>query len=154
MKLVTGKRSGSCIYTFFYFKGSKFSLLLLYWKQFARYRPIFKIAIFGHWQSCRSCAYTQFYLRGSNIDHIFALLAAVSEICDDFHNCHTWGHETWPLAKVLDCIYTICLPQKVDIKLILAVWAAVSKIRADLFFSTAGHFQDNDNFSFSHWPQC
>ncbi len=50
--LVIGRSSWSCTKLSFYPRGSKLSLFLLYGQPFPRYRPIFKMAIFGHetWQ--------------------------------------------------------------------------------------------------------
>ncbi len=54
----------------FYCRGSKLSLFLLYGQHFSRYRPIFKIAIFGHetWQVAKVpevAHILSFYLKGS-----------------------------------------------------------------------------------------
>ena len=42
-------------------------------------------------QSSRSCTYTVFQTHGSEIELIFALRAAVSEIRDNNQNCHIWA---------------------------------------------------------------
>ncbi len=79
----------------FYPRGSKLSLFLLYRHRFPRYRPIFKIAIFGHvtWQVAKvpEVAHTLFLHQGVEIKVIFALRAAVSEIWANFQNCHIWA---------------------------------------------------------------
>ncbi len=73
----------------FYPRGSKLSLYSLYGQRFPRYGTIFKIPIFGHetWPLAKvpevehiPCLYPQ----GGEIELIFALQAAVSEICADF----------------------------------------------------------------------
>ena len=48
-----------------------------------------------------------------------------------FSNCHIWA---WNLASGQSnrsCTYTLFLPQGLEVKLIFALWAAVSKIRAN-----------------------
>ncbi len=86
-------------------------------------------------QRAISYRHTLFLRQGLEIELIFTLLAAVSEIRADFQNCHI--HETWPLAKVPGeaahtCIQpTLFLPQGGEIELIFALRAAVSEIRAD-----------------------
>ena len=50
--LVPDKRFRSCTYTLFLPQGLKLSLFSLYGQQFPRYRPIFKIVIFGH-ETCQ-----------------------------------------------------------------------------------------------------
>ncbi len=42
-------------------------------------------------QSARSCTYTLFLPQGGEIELIFALRAAVSEIQASFQNCHIWA---------------------------------------------------------------
>ncbi len=42
-----------------------------------------------------------------------------------------FGHETWQVAKVPEVAHTLLLPQGVEIELIFALQAAVSKIRAN-----------------------
>ncbi len=41
-------------------------------------------------QSSKSCAYTLFLSQDVEIEHIFTLWAAVSEIMADFQNCNIW----------------------------------------------------------------
>ncbi len=87
--------------------------------------PNLKIAIFGHetWPLAKVpevAHITLFLPQGFEIQLIFALRAVVSEI---------------------SCTYTLFLPREgggveiefmlIEIELILALWAAVSKIRAD-----------------------
>ncbi len=77
--------------------GSKSSLFLLYHgQQFLRHRPIFKIAIFRHETSplvkVPEVAHIRsFYPQGVEIELIFAVRAAVSEIRANFQNCPTWA---------------------------------------------------------------
>ncbi len=80
----------------FYHKGSKLSLFLLYGQRCPRYRPFFKIAIFGQetWPSAKVpevAHITSFHPRGAKLSLFFARRAAVSEIRADFQNCHIWG---------------------------------------------------------------
>ncbi len=79
----------------FYPMGSKLSLFSLYGERFPRYRTIFKIAIFGHetWLLAKvpEVAHTPFLPQGVEIELIFALHAAVSELQADFQNCHLWA---------------------------------------------------------------
>ena len=85
----------------FYPRESKLSLFLLYGQRFSRYGPIFRMAIFGHetWQVAKLpevCTYALFLPQEVEIDPMFALRAAVSEIIgDNFQNCHIWA---WNLA--------------------------------------------------------
>ena len=79
--------------TLFFPKGSKMSLFSLYGQRFPRYWQFFKIAIFG--QEAFPLAkipevahILSFYAQGVEIDLIFTLGAAVSEILADFRNCH------------------------------------------------------------------
>ena len=71
-----------------------------------------------------------FYQTGE-IELIFTLRAAVSEIQANFQNCHI-GHETWPLANVPEVAYVSNFnPRGVEIELIFALQTAVSEIWAD-----------------------
>ena len=65
------------------------------YKNWVEYRMIFKIAIFGHetWplDKMPEVAHIHsFYPKGVKIELIFALLAAVSEVQEDFQNYHIW----------------------------------------------------------------
>ena len=65
------------------------SLFSLYGQQFLRYGPVFKIAIFGHetWSLAKvpEVAFLLFFVpQGVEIELIFALRAAVSEIWANF----------------------------------------------------------------------
>ncbi len=64
-------------------------------------------------QSARSCTYTLFLHQGVEIELLFALWAAVSEIWAHFQTCHIWA---WNLAigqSSRSCTYTFFLPQGV-----------------------------------------
>ncbi len=119
-------------------------------------------------QSSRSCTYTLFLPQGVEIELIFTLRAAVSEIQADFQHCHIW---TWNLAigqSSSSCTYNFFLPQGVEIELIFALRAAIYEIQGNFqnivyilpklrpspkvhsVCSTAGHFQDIGKFAFSH----
>ncbi len=66
--------------------------------------------IVGHF-SARSCTCTLFLPTGVEIELIFALRAAISEIQADFQNCHIWA---WNLAigqSAGSCTYTLSLPR-------------------------------------------
>ncbi len=98
--LASDQSSRSCTYTLFLPQGSKLSIFLLYRQPFPRYRPIFKIAIFGHetWQVAKVQKVVHipsFYPKGSKLSLFLTLRAAVSEIQDNFQNCHIWA---WNLA--------------------------------------------------------
>ncbi len=72
-----------------------------------------------------------FYRNGGEIELIFALRAAVSEIRADFQNCHIWA---WNFAigqSSRSCTYNVFLPQGVEIELIFALHSVVSEIRAN-----------------------
>ncbi len=56
-------------------------------------------------QTYGSCTYTLFLRQGVEIELIFALQAAVSEIRTDFQNCHIWAG-TSPMAKYSEVTHT------------------------------------------------
>ncbi len=83
------------IYPIFAPRGSKLRVFLLYGQWFPRYGSIFKIAIFGHeiWPLAKVpevAHILSFYTHEFEIELIFALRAAVSEIRAVFQNCHIW----------------------------------------------------------------
>ncbi len=84
----------------FYPKGLILRSFLLYGQPFPRYRPIFKIAIFGHetWLLAKvpEVAHALFLPQGVEIE---LLRAVVSETRADF-KIPIFGHGTCPLAKV------------------------------------------------------
>ena len=87
------------------------SLFAIYRQHFPRYRPIFKITIFGHetlpiGQSSRSCTHSLCLSQGVKIELIFALWAVVSERRADFKNCHIWAWNL-VLAKVPEVAHII-----------------------------------------------
>ncbi len=99
----------------FYPRGSKLSLFLLYGQRFPRYGPIFKIDIFGHetWPLAKVpevANITSFYPKGLpqgvEIDLIFVLRAAVSEIRADFTNYHIWAWNLVIGQRSRSCTYT------------------------------------------------
>ena len=95
----------------------------------------------GHWPKCQklhACLPL-----GVEIELIFALRAAVSEIRADFQNCHIWA---WNLA-IGQKFQNLYHPHT------LSILPPSPKFHSVLH-STAGHFQDIGNVSFSHWPQC
>ena len=93
--LATGKRSRVSHMLAFYSRGSKLSLFSLYGQRFLRYGPICKIATFGHetWPLVKvpEVAHTLSFYPMGQIELIFALRAAVSEIWADFQNYHIWA---------------------------------------------------------------
>ena len=128
LNLAIDKGSRSCTYTLFLPQVSKLGLFSLYRQRIPRYeQPDFQNYRIWAWnlastKTSRSCTYTLFFPWGVEIELIFALRAAISEIQAIFQNCHT-GHETWLLAKVAHIIYS--LPQEVEVQ----QQAAVIKIR-------------------------
>ena len=74
--------------------GAKLSLFSLYRQRFLRYRPIFKLAIFGHeaWTLAKVSKVAHilsvYPIGAFEIELIMALRAAVSETQADFQNCH------------------------------------------------------------------
>ncbi len=88
----------------------KFSLFSLYGQRVHRYGQTFKIAIFGYepWPLARSCTYALFLPQGVEIELIFALQAAVSEmLCGLIFKIAIFGNKTWPLAKVPEIVYLL-----------------------------------------------
>ena len=114
MKRHLSKVPKSCAYKL-YPRGSKLRLFSLHGQWFPPYGLIFK--------SSTSCPCTPFLTQGVQIELIFALRTAVSEIRPDFQSCHIGA---WNLA--------ISTPEGgggVEIELIFALWAAISSILAD-----------------------
>ncbi len=67
-------------------------LILLHGQRFQIYRPILKIAVFGHETKVPQFAHTfSYYPRRGEIELIFTSRAAVSEIWANFQNCHIWA---------------------------------------------------------------
>ncbi len=119
-----GKSSRCCTYTLFLpLWGSTLSLISLYMDSgFPRYRPIFKIAIYGHatWPSGR---YSNLPYMGMQLGHwqkfqkwhiylfpeggrgqielIFALQVVVSEIRPNLQNCQGMKLGHWPKLQKL-----------------------------------------------------
>ncbi len=58
----------------------------------------------GHWRP-RSCTYTPFLSQGIEIELIFALRAAVSEIWANFQNCHIWAWNLGISQSSRSCTY-------------------------------------------------
>ncbi len=89
----------SSTHTSFLPRGVKIELIFA--SRFPKYRPIFKIAIFGHetWPLAKvpeDCTYTLFLPQGVEIELVLAAWAAVSEIQAISQNCHIW---TWNLES-------------------------------------------------------
>ena len=82
----------------FYHKGSKWGIFSLYGQRFPRYGPIFKIAWFRY--------QTWPLTKDSEVACIFALRTAVSKICADFQNCHTWAWNL-PTGKSSETAHTL-----------------------------------------------
>ncbi len=99
----------------FYPRGSKLSLFLLYWQQFPRYGPIFKIAIFGHetWnlKKVPKVVYAiSFYPSGSKLS-LLLLYGQRFLRYGPIFNIAIFGYETWNLKKSAgSCIWTFFLP--------------------------------------------
>ncbi len=130
----------------------KLSLFSLYGQQFLRYGPIFKAAAFGHetWPMVKVkevANILSLYPREIEVELIFALRAAVSEIWAHFQNCHIWA---WNLAiaqSARSYTYTLSLSKRES-------WA--------YFRFTGNSFWDTGRFSklpylgmkLGHWPKC
>ena len=118
--------------------GSKLSLFLLHGQRFWDTVQFSKLpSIFGHetWLLVKvpEVAHILFFLsrRGGEIELIFGLRAAVSEIQTNFQNCHIWA---WHLASgqsERSCTYTLLLSREVEIELMSGLRAAVTEIWAD-----------------------
>ncbi len=80
-----------------------------------------------------SCTYTVFLPQRVEIELIFALRPAVSEIQGDFRNWHieAWNLATGKSSRSCTYQYALFLPQGVKIKLIFTLRAAFSEIQAD-----------------------
>ncbi len=116
----------------FYPRGSKFSLFSR--QRFPRYWLILQIAIFGHeaWKLRKvpNVAYGPcFYPRGSKYS-LFSFYRQRFPRYEPLFKIAIFGHDTWNLKKSArrSCIWTLFLLQGVEIKLISALRAAVSKI--------------------------
>ncbi len=80
----------------FYPRGSKLRFFLLYGQCFLRYRPILKIVIFGHeteqLAKVPEVSHMIVFLpQVVEIELVFTLWAAVSEIQDNYQNCPVWA---------------------------------------------------------------
>ncbi len=85
-------------------KGSNLSLFLLYGQPFARYGPIFKIAIFGHetWPLAKVPQVSHmasFYPKGAKLS-LFSLYGQRFLRYRPIFKIAIFGHDTWSLAKV------------------------------------------------------
>ncbi len=82
----------------------------------------------GMWKSARSCLWAVFLPQEVEIEVIFSLRVAVSEIWADFKTA-IFGHETWNLKKVPEVVYVPSFyPRGVEIELIFALRAAGSQL--------------------------
>ena len=104
-----------------------------------RYGRIFKIAIFGQetWplDKVPEVAHLLFFHtipKGVEIELIFALRTAVSEIWADFQNCHIWAWDLVTDKKFRSWIYILSFYHGVEIEL--------------TFHSTGSGFRDTGNF--------
>ncbi len=89
----------------FYLKGLKLSFFSLYGQPFLRYRPIFKIGIFGHetWplEKVPEVAHTlSFYPTGRNWAYFHSTASGFRDIDRFFFKIAIFEHKTWQLAKV------------------------------------------------------
>ena len=101
------------IYSLFYPRELIFSLFSLYGQWLPRYRPIFKIAMFGHetWPLTKDPTAALFLCTpGGRNWAFFAQRAAVSEITADFHNCHIWAWKLVTDKRFRICTSTLFLP--------------------------------------------
>ncbi len=81
--------------------------------------------------------HTLFLPQGGDIELIFTLWAV--RVCEMIFKIAIFGHETWPLAKVLG-LCSVFLPHGVELELIFTLLAAVSQIQADFQnFHVFGH---------------
>ena len=125
----------------FYPRGLRLRLFSLYGQLFPRYCPIFKIDIFRHetWPLAKGTevAHMLFLAQGVKIELIFDLHCTWSSFRDtgNFQHCHNLGMKLghWPKFQKLhiQAVY----PGggggvKIELTGIFALWAAVSKIRA------------------------
>ena len=104
----------------FYPRGSKLSNFTLR----TAISEMFKLAIFGHetWPLAKVPKVAHiltFYPRGVEMELIFTLRAAVSEIQANFQSCHVWAYETWQLTTVREVAHILPFyPRGVEIELI------------------------------------
>ncbi len=96
-------------------------------------------------QSSKVVTYTLFLCQDVEIEHIFALWAAVSEIIADFQNCHVWAWNlhAWPLAKIQEVAHILSFPQGLKIELILTPRTADSDIQCTGQISKLSYFGTN-----------
>ncbi len=130
--LALGQSARNCKYTLFYPIEAKWSLFPLYRQQFPRYRPIFKIAIFGHkiWSLAKvpkAAHILFFYPRGSKLSLFLLYGQRLPTYRPIFKIGHIW---VWNLVIVQNYTYTgtLFLSQRVKFELIFTLWAAVSNI--------------------------
>ena len=87
-------------WAYFHSTGSSFLDTGRFWKL-----PYLGMKHLAIGQTYGSCTYTLFLRQGVEIELIFALQAAVSEIRTDFQNCHIWAG-TSPMAKYSEVTHT------------------------------------------------
>ncbi len=127
----------------FYPSGSKLSLFLLYRQRFPRYRPIFKIAIFGHetWQVAKVPEVAHmfcFYPRGSKLS-LFLLYGQRFPRYRPIFKIAIFGHETWQVAKVphIPSFY----PRGVEVELIRAQLSSIELLYGQQFLRYGPSFK-------------
>ncbi len=133
-------------YTHFLPQWVKLEPIVTLWAAVSEIRADFKNCHIWAWnlafgRSFRSSTYTHFRppppQGGGEIELIFTVRSAVSEIRDDFQNCHICA---WHLAiGSRSYTYTHFPPQEVEIKLVLPLRPAASKIRPIFKIAIFGH---------------
>ncbi len=80
-------------------------------------------------QSSKICTYTLFLSQDVEIEHIFTVWAAVSEIMADFQNCHIWPWNLTIGQNSRSCTYILfVVTQRVEIEIILTHYGPFFKI--------------------------
>ncbi len=124
-QLAHGPSSKSCTYTLFLIQDVEIEHIFALWAVVSETMADFQYCHIWPWnlavgQNFRSGTYTLFLTQGPKLS-----------------SCSLWFPRYWPIFKISYlgrnsrcCTYTLFLPQGVEIELIFALPAAVSKIRA------------------------
>ncbi len=113
----------------------KLSLISLYGQQFPRYRPIFKITIWGHetWSLALGPEVAHnilsFYLRGSKLSYSCSAGSQVSEIQANFQKCYIWAWNLVTDKSSRSCTYTLSTPSGLAFKMASVIYTRPTGIK-------------------------
>ena len=85
----------------------------------------------GHWPQFQKLHKYSHSTEGVEIELIFPLRSAISDIQVDFQNCYIWARKLVTDKRSRNCAHTLFLPHGVEIGLIFPLCERVSEIQAD-----------------------